>query len=420
MQTPNRLIFLLLLAPAFAMAAGPLKLNEQEYFETTGVNVLVFSNWYNGLFDDSKMSGIELIHHGVRTITNGDVRLNATPEQWDAIPQFVDRQVDAEAGVIQANLRYPDYDFDFSIRAEARNNGLTLSVLLPAPLPAGLEGKAGFNLEFLPAAYFGKTFIMDDGPGALPLYPTGPKEQNDAIEPIPLASGHRLVMAPEDPERIVTIASPGAELKLYDGRAKAQNGWFVLRSLLPSGQTGTVLEWTLTAHSIEGWTRPPVIGHSQVGYHPAQEKVAVIELDRNDLAVQTARLYRVDSSGETELVLQAEPADWGRYTRYFYRTFDFSEVTQTGVYVIQYGGQKTAAFRIAPDVYETIWQPTLDIYFPVQMDHLLVNEAYRVWHGASHLDDALQAPVDHQHFDLYAQGPTTDSPFQPGEHIPGQ
>jgi hypothetical protein len=53
------------------------------------------------------------------------------------------------------------------------------------------------------------------------------------------------------------------------------------------------------------------------------------------------------------------------------------------------------------------------------MDHVTVNEAYRVWHGTSHLDDALQAPVDHEHFDLYAQGPTTDTPYEPGEHIPG-
>ncbi|MGB2867408.1 MAG: glycoside hydrolase family 9 protein, partial [Bacteroidota bacterium] len=42
-----------------------------------------------------------------------------------------------------------------------------------------------------------------------------------------------------------------------------------------------------------------------------------------------------------------------------------------------------------------------------------------VWHGVAHLDDALQAPVNHEHFDLYAQGPTTDSPYKPGEHIPG-
>ncbi len=47
-----------------------LKLNDLEYFETRGLNVLVFNNWYNDMFSDSKMSGIEIIHHGVRTATN--------------------------------------------------------------------------------------------------------------------------------------------------------------------------------------------------------------------------------------------------------------------------------------------------------------------------------------------------------------
>ena len=81
-----------------------LRLNDLEYFESRGLNVLVFSNWYNDLFSDSKMSGIEIIHHGVRTATNGDVRLNPTPEQWDPIPQFVKRKVDKNAGTIEAFL----------------------------------------------------------------------------------------------------------------------------------------------------------------------------------------------------------------------------------------------------------------------------------------------------------------------------
>jgi hypothetical protein len=42
-----------------------------------------------------------------------------------------------------------------------------------------------------------------------------------------------------------------------------------------------------------------------------------------------------------------------------------------------------------------------------------------VWHGACHLDDALQAPTDHQHFDGYVQYSTTETPYQPYEHIPG-
>jgi hypothetical protein len=66
-----------------------------------------------------------------------------------------------------------------------------------------------------------------------------------------------------------------------------------------------------------------------------------------------------------------------------------------------------------------VWQSTLDTFLAVQMDHVFVNDRYRVWHGMSHLDDARQAPLDHVHFDLYAQGPTTDTPYQPGQHIPG-
>ena len=59
------------------------------------------------------------------------------------------------------------------------------------------------------------------------------------------------------------------------------------------------------------------------------------------------------------------------------------------------------------------------MWFPVQMDHMFVNEAYRVWHGAAHLDDARQAPVNTQHFDGYRMGPSTETGYKPGEHIPG-
>jgi len=100
-----------------------LTLNDKDYFETLGVNVLVFSNWYNGLFSDSKMSGIELIHHGVRIATNGDVRLSPTPEQWDPIPTFVERKVDKESQSIEAYLEYPDYNFKYMIKAVPQGDG---------------------------------------------------------------------------------------------------------------------------------------------------------------------------------------------------------------------------------------------------------------------------------------------------------
>ena len=396
-----------------------LTLNDKEYFEQPGLNVLVFSNWYDGLFSDAKISGVELIHHGLRTATNGDVRLNATPEQWDATPQFKERKINQDDQSIEAFLHYPDHQFDFSIKVKKNTEGVRITVNLPKPLPAALEGKAGFNLEFLPSAYFHKSFMMEESTGIFPRYPNGPKEINGIAEPRALAVGKHLVLAPDDIERRVSIETFGAPLELYDGRTKAQNGWFVVRSKIPANKTGAVVEWQLNASTIKNWVRPPMIAHSQVGYHPEQKKMAVIELDARDKKNPKAELLRVMPDGSQKSVLSERLDSWGKYLRYQYRQFDFSRVTTPGLYMIQYGEQKSGPFRIDAQVYRDAWHPTLDIFLPVQMDHMTVNEAYRIWHGASHLDDALQAPVDHEHFDLYAQGPTTDTPYKPGEHIPG-
>jgi endoglucanase len=398
-----------------------LQLNDYDYFETRGLNILVYSNWYNTNFSDSKMSGIEIIHHEVRTATNGDVRLNPTPQQWDLIPEFIECKVNKENNSIEAFLTYPDYDFDYMIKVEARDGSIILSVDLEKPLPQELEGRAGFNLEFLPSAYFKKAYIMDGKSDIFPLYPTGPMkvEKSGTVESKPIATGKTLVLAPEDPSRHVIIKSKYKEILLYDGRNKAQNGWYVVRTLIPGGKSGKVVEWFLTANTIPGWIRPPMIAHSQLGYHPRQKKIAVLEFDKNDNPLTTARLLKITEDGKFIEKYKDDIKNWGKYLRYNYFTFDFTSVKESGLYVVEYGKVRTKPFRIAKDIYKNAWHPTLDVFFPVQMDHMFVNEAYRVWHGTSHLDDALQAPVNHEHFDLYGQGPTTDTPYKPGEHIPG-
>jgi endoglucanase len=397
-----------------------LKLNDSSYFETRGLNILVFSNHY-GIFNDEKLSGVEIIHHGVRTATNGDVRLNPTPEQWDPIPRFIDRKTNWQDNSIEAHLSYPDYIFDYRIKAAAKDSGIILSVFIDKPLPKELEGQAGFNLEFLPSAYFEKAYMADDKSGIFPLYPGSNMSlnKNGITEPEPIASGGKIVLAPEDPYRRVIIKGKDCKLFLYDGRNKAQNGWFVVRSLIPSGKTGEVVQWFLSASTVSNWIRKPVIEYSQAGYHPDQKKIAVLEFDVNDKSKSTARLLKVADNGKFIEKIKAPLKSWGKYLRYNYSTFDFSSVKENGIYVIEYDSIRTKPFRIAKDVYENVWQPTLDIYFNVQMDHMFVREAYRVWHGAAHNDDALQAPINHNHFDLYGQGPTTDTPFKPGEHIPG-
>src|SRR5512137_873487 len=85
-----------------------LNLNGLGYFDTQGVNVLVYSNQYTGMFFDEKTAGIEIIHHGVRTSTGGAVRLQNTPEQWDLVPSVVNRKVDSVHHSITVELNYKE------------------------------------------------------------------------------------------------------------------------------------------------------------------------------------------------------------------------------------------------------------------------------------------------------------------------
>jgi endoglucanase len=416
-----------------------LQLNDLVYFETQGVNVFVFSNQYNGMFFDEKTAGIEIIHHGVRTSTGGAIRLQNTPEQWDLVPSLVDRKVDPANKTINVELNFKDYNFNPKISVTAKDDGVEISVYLDKPLPKELEGNAGFNLEFLPASYFEKTYLIDGKPGNFPRYPAGntkiepiskkipqfaghttfdDRGKGEFIVPYPIATGKTIILAPEDPERFVKIKSSDADLMLFDGRNLAQNGWFIVRSLLPANKTGKVLTWNLEPNAIPNWIRKPVIGFSQVGYIPGQEKIAVIELDKNDTPLKSASIFQVNAEGKSVEKHKGEVKVWGKYLRYNYAKFDFSSVKEPGIYYIQYGNQKSNTFAIGPNVYNEVWHPTLDVWFPVQMDHMKVNEAYRVWHGAPYLDDCLQAPLQHQHFDGYRMGDTTDTKYKPLERIP--
>lgn len=444
----KRLLFLLVvLLPAASCdndsnkaSNQELKLNDLEYFETQGVNVLVYNNLFTGGFNDEKTSGIELIHHGVRTAQGGAVRLSHTPEQWDLVPAIPTRTVDSIANTIESVLRYEDYDFDSRVIVSPRGKGVEISVYLDKPLPAALEGAAGFNLEFLPSQYWNKTFLMDGRLNRFPRYAVGntitrpnsekPKQfkgyvtSDDRgtgrfIDPLPLEKGRTILMAPEDPERLVKISSEDADLMLFDGRILAQNGWFVVRSLLPAGKTGKVLTWTVEPNAIKGWIREPNIGLSQVGYIPSQPKISVIELDRKDKVLAKASIYKIDEDGNATKVFTGKIEPWGDYFKYHYVKFDFSSVNNPGIYYIQYGDIKTNNFLIDDKVYDKITDATSDIWIPIHMNHMFVNEAYRVWHGEPFKEGYLQAPAPTDHFDMHRQGPTTDTKYKGLELIPG-
>jgi endoglucanase len=423
MNTPAIIKVLLiasLLAIGIPLSSSDLRLTQQDVLEAHGLSVLLFENPYHKVFGDQKMNGLEIILHDQRIATSGDVRLSPTPEQWDPIPDFRERKRGPEADEVAAVCSYEDRGLNYRVDIRPEAGGFRIAVQLDRPLPVALAGKAGFNLEFLPSVYFGKSFLTEDGSGIFPRNSDGPMEKvAEGVEPLPLATTQRIVLSPEDPLTRIGVTSDSGPIMLFDGRNKAQNGWFVLRTLIPTGATGDVVVWHVRPNVIDGWTRPPVIGYNQVGYTPAREKIAVLELDPVFKAPSTARVLRLTPEGEYREVFRGEIKPWGKWMRYQYARFDFSVVREPGIYVIDYAGQKTGPFRIANNVYDGIWSLSLNTYLPEQMDHVKVREGYRIWHGASHLDDARQAPVSYTHFDGYKQGPTTDSPFTPGQHIPG-
>lgn len=426
-------------AMALGTNAQSLKLNDLEYFEQTGVNILVYSNLYNGGFCDEKLAGIEIVQRGERISTGGGIRLMNTPEQWDIYAMMTKRTVNREQNYIEVELTYEDYNFVSKIRVTPKDKGALMQVFLDKPVPEKLAGKAGMNLEFFPASYFGKNYLVDGAARILPKYPQHDTQvrpisekipqyfgestfddrgRGEFLVPIALSTGKQIVLAPEDDNLCVSITSD-EDVSLYDGRLLAQNGTFVVRSLLPAGKTGKVLEWYVEPKADPSWIRKPNIGFSQIGYTPAQKKVSVVEVDKNDKVPATAKIIRINADGSKTTVLTPAVTNWGVYNnRYNYAKIDFSSITQPGLYMIEYNGVQTNAFPIDKNVYSDKWHASMDVSLVVNMDHMEVNEAYRIWHGRAHMDDALQAPANVKLHDGYTQGNETFTKYKPLEHIP--
>ncbi|WP_423146757.1 glycoside hydrolase family 9 protein [Rubrolithibacter danxiaensis] len=423
--------------PSFAQSKNPsdhLTLNEQEYLEMTGLNVMLAHDFY----PESHQGGVGIIQNGLRVATNGDIRLEPTPGQWQPVPKVGKRMVDRSTGEISVRMQYPDPDknrkgfnpiiypnlnFSYNLRVVPEGRSFRIIVDLDKALPDEWIGKVGFNFELFPGILFGKSFYMDKEFGIFPRQLNGPGfyDKDKEYQTKPMATGHKLVIAPETPRQTMTIQNlKDNELQLIDGRAKHNNGWFVVRSLVPKGATKNAIEWLVTPNAIPGWKYDPVVQVSQVGYHPKQQKVAVIETDKTDTKRYPVTLFRIKENGGLEKVIETAPKEWGDFLRYHYLQFDFTKVEKPGMYQVKYGDYETSPFQISEQVFErNVWQPVLEYFLPVQMCHMRINDRYKVWHDVCHLDDARMAPVNHNHFDGYLQGSSTLTKYKSGEHVPG-
>lgn len=393
---------------------------------------------FQDIYPEGHQGGVAVIMHGKRIATNGDIRLDETPGQWQPIPKQTGRIVDTVAGTITVSLEYPDpainrkgfnpieypdLDMKYKVRIRPEGESVVVNVDLEKPVPEEFIGKVGFNLELFPGILFGKTWILDSESGIFPRQANGPAlkdKKGEIVASQPLARGKKLTVAPDDELLTMTIESRTGDLLLLDGRYIHNNGWFVVRSSVMPGASLNAIEWKITPRATGGWISSPVIHVSQVGYHPGQQKRALIETDKNDSSRKAVSLVKITGEGRHEVLRSQNPSEWGRFLRYNYLEFDFSGVKEEGLYMVRYGDLDSQPFRISESVFERdIWQPTLEYFLPVQMCHMRVNEKYRVWHGLCHMDDARMAPVDYNHFDGYIQGGSTLTSFQPGDHVPG-
>ena len=448
---------------AASLGAQDFHINPSGYFNKDGVDVMAFDDFY----PEGHQGGISVLMNGHRVASNGDIRFDATPGQWQPVPKQLGRKVEGDRIITTLcfpdssrhftgfnPMIYPDYRVTYTVTLEPQGKGFLVTVDLDKPVPPELLGRAGFNIEFFPGDLFGKPWIMDDKQGIYPQQPNSPvitqesyvyrsvgdfkpaRAQNtdikhligegyspytaDAIIAEPYAVGKAFTSRPDDPYSRLTIKSLNeADLKLYDGRMNHTNGWFVVRSEIPAGATKGAVQWYIEPNVVPGWTYPPVVQTSQVGYLPNQSKVAIIETDRRDTPLSSAALVRFDADGE-HFVKDCPAEPWeGDFLRYNYLKVDFSDVQKEGLYAVHYGDRSSPIFRIASDVYDRgVWQPVIEYFLPYQMCHMRVSEKYKVWHNTCHMDDALMAPAGN-HIDGYSQPEDNKTSFNALDRVPG-
>jgi endoglucanase len=204
------------------------------------------------------------------------------------------RHADKANNRLTADLAFPTFDLSYTLQVTAEPGGVKVSINLDKPLAQRLARRVGFNLEFLSSIYMGKAYLVDGTKaGIFPRTPDDPMikvlplpdepqkayyledwdKAKGYIQPLAFAEGKSITLGVDEALARVNVMSDTTDLMLFDGR-NAQNGWFVLRSLIPSGKTTGAIVWHIRPDVIPNWTRPPMIAHSQVGYAPGFSKVA--------------------------------------------------------------------------------------------------------------------------------------------------
>src|SRR5215510_1037343 len=148
-------------ATSVAAQRNGFRITPREYLKYQGVDVMAFQD----IYPEGHQGGVSIVQQGERVATNGDVRLEATPGQWQPTPVQLRRVVDRARNEIVTWLAFPDTSKDrhgfnpiiypdlrlsYSVRVRGDRDAVRISVDLDQPLPVAWVGRVGFNLELYP------------------------------------------------------------------------------------------------------------------------------------------------------------------------------------------------------------------------------------------------------------------------------
>ena len=349
-----------------AAAPAALRLNELEYLEMPGLNVMLAHDYY----PEGHQGGVGIIQNGVRVATNGDLRLDRTPGQWQPVPKVGKRVVDRATGEISLRAEYPDEaknrkgfnpvdypDLRFAYTVRVRPEGAGV------PHPRGPRAAAAGRVDRQGRLQHGAVSrdpVRQDlrdrdaerhlpPPGQRPGHPRREGRVPDRAARHREAARHRpRVRPPADDDRGRDGRRARARGRPRPAQQRLVRGPLARREGRDEGRRGVARD---APRDPRLHVAPPTVQVSQVGYHPKQQKWAIVETDPRDTRRLPVVVSRITETGALEKAMEATPQAWGRFLRYDYLRLDFTSVETPGMYVVSYGDARSSPFRIGEDVY---------------------------------------------------------------------
>jgi len=386
-----------------------IELKPEGYFETPGCAFLVYHNDYLV----GKRGGLQMFLHGKRVLDAGEVVCRTTGGNLldFNVKDIGKRIVDKEKGLSIIPGKIKPAELGYKLICSTDGHSILITVELDQPVDWNRISQLMLKIEIYPQEYQYKTY---HGGGVTGFFP-----ERYMGKAVLIPEAKKISVAPEDDLRALIITSENATLRLIDGRRLEDHGGFRVDAILSPSSAKKQFSMKITPRFNPDWRREPIIQISQTGYHPDQKKRAVLELDARMTDIENMNLIFLENNGTKKMIMSDKPVKWGYLFDHNYYVFDFTDIKTPGQYFLAYKNQQVGPITIANSVYKETWHPTMDVFFPVQMCHVEVRQGGKVWHGACHLDDGIQALPNTVHFDSYRQKAETETNFKANEHIPG-